>query len=156
MTMKEVSREQLIKGLQDDLTREYKAIIQYVVYSQVINEAQYMNIAAELEKHAHQELDHAIRIAKQLDYFGEYPATTPQTVRTSEEPKTMLEYDLQAEDETVANYRERIMQANALGEFALAEELQEIVRQEQEHQIDLASALGVVPDPSRRGGKTRV
>jgi bacterioferritin len=155
MTKQETSREQLIKGLQDDLTREYKAIIQYVVYSQVINEAQYMNIAEELEKHAHEELDHAIRIAKQLDYFGEYPATTPQTVQTSEDPKTMLEFDLQAEDETVANYRERIFQANALGEFALAEELQEIVRQEQEHQIDLASALGVVADPSRRGGKTR-
>jgi len=155
MTTKEASREQLIKGLQEDLAREYKAVIQYVVYSQVINEPQYMNIAAELEKHAHEELDHAIRIAKQIDYFGEYPVTTPQQVQTSEDPKAMLEFDLQAEDETIANYRERIFQANALGEFALAEELQEIIRQEQDHQIDLASALGVVADPSRRGGKTR-
>jgi bacterioferritin len=155
MTEQDASRQQLIQGLQEDLAREYKAIIQYVVYSQAISEPQYMNIAEELEKHAHEELDHAIRIARQIDYFGEYPTITPKTAQASEDSKTMLEYDLQGEDETVANYRKRIQQANALGEFALAEELQEIIRQEQEHQIDLATALGVVADPSRRGGKTR-
>lgn len=155
MTEQETTREALIKGLQEDLAREYKAIIQYIVYSQVIDEPQYMTIAAELEKHAHEELDHALRISKQLDYFGVYPETTPKPVQTSEDPKKMLEFDLQAEDETVANYRERIIQANKLGEFALAEELQEIIRQEQEHQIDLATALGVVADPSRRKGQTR-
>jgi bacterioferritin len=153
MTEREANREQLIKGLQEDLAREYKAIIQYIVYSQVLDEPQYMTIAGELEKHAHEELDHALRIAKQLDYFGVYPETTPKPVQVSEDPKKMLEFDLQAEDDTVANYRERIMQANALGEFALAEELQHIIRQEQEHQIDLATALGVVADPTRRKGK---
>lgn len=156
MTERETARQQLIQGLQDDLAREYKAIIQYVVYSQAISEPQYMSIAAELEKHAHEELDHAIRIAKQLDYFGEYPTLTPQAAQASEDSKTMLEYDLQGEDETVANYRKRIQQALALDEFALAEELQEIIRQEQEHQIDLATALGVIADPSRRGATTRV
>src|ERR1044072_1494870 len=153
MTERDTGRQQLIQGLQDDLAREYKAIIQYVVYSQAIGEPQYMNIAEELEKHAHEELDYAIRIAKQLDYFGEYPTLTPKAAQAAEDSKTMLEYDLQGEDETVANYRERIRQANALGEFALAEELQEIIRQEQEHQIDLASALGIVADPRQRKGK---
>jgi bacterioferritin len=150
MSEHETTRDALIRGLQEDLAREYKAIIQYVVYSQVINQPQYMTIAAELEKHAHEELDHALRIAKQLDYFGVYPETTPAAVQVSDDPKTMLEFDLQAEDDTVANYRKRIIQANRLGEFALAEELQEIIRQEQDHQIDLATALGVVADPSRR------
>jgi bacterioferritin len=152
MTTRDITHEQLIQGLQEDLAREYKAIIQYVVYSQVINEPQYMMIAEELEKHAHEELDHALRIAKQLDYFGVYPSTTPAKVETSEDNRKMLEFDLKGEDDTVANYRERIMQANALGEFALAEELQEIIRQEQEHQIDLASALGIVADPRQRKG----
>src|SRR5688500_5249448 len=144
MPNKDITHEQLIQGLQEDLAREYKAIIQYVVYSQVINEPQYMTIAEELEKHAHEELDHALRIAKQRDYLGVYPSATPAKVETSEDNRKMLEFDLKGEDDTVANYRERIMQANALGEFALAEELQEIIRQEQEHQIDLASALGIV------------
>jgi bacterioferritin len=156
MSDQDVTREQLIKGLQEDLAREYKAIIQYVVYSQVIDQPQYMTIAEELEKHAHEELDHALKISKQLDYFGEYPTTQPAKVETSEDPREMLQFDLEGEDETVANYRQRIQQAYALGEYALAEELQEIIRQEQEHQIDLASALGVVADPSRRGGVTRV
>lgn len=155
MTQQDTTHEQLIKGLQEDLAREYKAIIQYVVYSQAINEPQYMAIAEELEKHAHEELGHALRIAKQLDYFGVYPNTSPAKVDTSDDNRAMLEFDLKAEDETVANYRQRIMQANALGEFALAEELQEIVRQEQEHQIDLATALGIVADPRQRKGAAR-
>ena len=155
MTQAETTHEQLVKGLQEDLAREYKAIIQYVVYSQAIDEPQYMTIAAELEKHAHEELDHALRIARQLDYFGVYPSTTPAKVETSDDNRKMLEFDLKAEDDTIANYRERIMQANALGEFALAEELQEIIRQEQDHQIDLATALGIVADPRQRKGAAR-
>jgi bacterioferritin len=148
-----VTKEQLIQGLQEDLAREYKAIIQYVIYSQKLDGARYMDIATELEQHAHEELDHAIAISRQLDYFGEYPVHEPKPVQVSEENEEMLWFDLQAEDETVAKYRTRIRQAQELGEFALAEVLQEIVKQEQDHQIDPASALGVVPDPQKRPGK---
>lgn len=147
------SRERLIQGLQEDLAREYKAIIQYVIFSQKLDGARYMDIATELEKHAHQELDHALAVARQLDYFGAYPTHEPKAVQVSEQNEEMLWFDLQAEDETVRNYRERIQQAQALGEYALAEVLQEIVRNEQDHQIDLASALGVVPDAQQRQGK---
>ncbi len=146
-------RKQLIEGLQEDLAREYKAVIQYVIFSQKLDGARYMDIATELEKHAHEELDHAIAIAKQLDFFGEYPVHTPKPVQVSESNEDMLWFDLQAEDDTVRNYRERIRQAQDLEEYALAEILQGIVTQEQDHQIDLASALGVVPDPRRRKGE---
>src|SRR5262249_53846110 len=147
-----VTKEHLVQGLQEDLAREYKAIIQYVIYSQKLDGAGYMDIAAELEKHAHEELDHALAIARQLDYFGAYPVHEPKPVQVSEDNDEMLWFDLQAEDETVQNYRERVRQAQEIGEFALAEVLQEIVKQEQDHQIDLASALGVVPDPQKRPG----
>jgi bacterioferritin len=143
-------KDDLIRALQDDLAREYKAIIQYVVFSQKLDRAQYMDIAAELEKHARQELDHALRIAKQLDYFGAYSTHQPATIDVADDNEHMLWSDLRAEDDTVRNYRERIRQAESLGEYALAEELREIVREEQEHQIDLATALGVTPDPARR------
>lgn len=146
-------RAKLIAGLQEDLAREYKAIIQYVIFSQKLDGARYMDIASELEVHAHQELDHAIAIAKQLDFYGEYPVHEPKPVEISEENEGMLWADLKAEDDTVANYRERIIQAQEAGEFALAEVLQEIIREEQDHQIDLASALGVVPDPRGRKEK---
>ncbi len=145
--------EQLVQGLQEDLAREYKAVIQYVIFSQKLDGARYMDIAEELAVHAHEELDHALAVAKQLDYFGEYPVHVPKPVQVSEENEEMLWFDLQAEDETVRNYRERIRQAQELEEYALAEVLQGIVQQEQDHQIDLATALGVVPDPRKRQGQ---
>ena len=148
------TREQLIEGLQGDIAREYKAIIQYIIFSQKLDTARYMNIADQLREHAHQELDHALEIARQLDYLGEYPVHEPERVEVSEENEEMLWIDLRAEDETIRNYRDRIRQAEALGEYALAEVLQEIVRQEQDHQIDLATALGVVPDDSQRKSQT--
>jgi bacterioferritin len=149
----QATREQLVQGLQEDLAREYKAIIQYVIYSQKLDSAKYMNIAAELEKHAHQELDHALAISRQLDYFGAYPVHEPKPVQVSENNEDMLWFDLQAEDETVRNYRARIQQAEALGEYALAEVLQDLIKDEQDHQIDLATALGVVPDERQRQGQ---
>ena len=137
-----ISRDQLIELLNEDLAREYQAIIAYVVYSQTLKGAQYMSIAGELEKHAKQELDHALVIAKQIDYLGGMPTVTPKPVKTSEDAEEMLRFDLDNENETVRNYRERVRQAEALGEYALAEHIREILVNEQGHQIDLATALG--------------
>ena len=145
-----VTREQLIALLNEDLAREYQAIIGYVVYSQVLKGAQYMNIAQELEKHAAEELQHALTISKQIDYLGGMPAVTPRPVRTSEKAEDMLRFDLEAENETIRNYRIRVRQCEALGEYALAEQIRDILVNEQEHQIDLATALGVdVPDVTK-------
>ncbi len=137
------SREQLIAALNEDLAREYQAIIAYVNYSQVLKGAQYMSIAAELELHAKEELDHALQIANQIDYLGGMPTVTPKPVKTSEKAEDMLRFDLDNEMETIKNYRERIHQAESLGEYALCEVLREIITQEQEHAIDLATALGI-------------
>ena len=137
------TREDLISLLNGDLAREYQAIISYVVYSQVLKGAEYMNIAAELEKHAQEELSHALIIAEQIDYLGGMPAIHPKEVRTSENAKEMLRFDLENETETIRNYRVRVRQCDALGEFAMAEHIREILMQEQQHQIDLATALGI-------------
>ena len=138
-----LSRDQLIDLLNEDLAREYQAIIAYTVYSQVLKGAEYMSIAAELEKHAKEELDHALIVAKQIDYLGGEPNVTPKEVRTSSEPREMLRFDLDNENETIRNYRQRIRQCESLGEYALAEQLRKILVNEQEHQIDLATALGI-------------
>jgi bacterioferritin len=153
------ARQQLVQGLQDDLAREYKAIIQYVIFSQKLDKAAYMNIADQLVEHAHQELNHALAVARQLDYLGAYPVHEPKPVEVSEDNEEMLWADLRAEDDTIRNYRERIRQADALGEIALSEIIRGIVKEEQDHQIDLATALGVTPDDrvrketGARGGK---
>jgi bacterioferritin len=143
----DIDRKTMIELLNDDLAREYQAIIAYVNYSQVLKGAAYMDIAKELEKHASEELSHAIKIAKQIDYLGGMPVVTPKPVKTSDKAEDMLRFDLENERVTVANYRKRIKQADAMGEFALSEILREIIVQEQDHMIDLAGALGVeVPD----------
>lgn len=143
-----ISREQMIKLLNEDLAGEYQAIIAYVVYSQVLKGAAYTDIARELEAHAGEELAHAIKIAKQIDYFGGMPAVVAKPVKTSKNPTEMLRADLENERETVGRYRERIRQAEAMGEFALSETLRGIIVQEQEHEIDLSAALNIdVPLP---------
>lgn len=150
MPTEKPTREDLIKGLQEDLSREYQAIMAYVVYSQALKGAEFMSIAKELEAHAKQELAHALAVAKQLDYLGAMPNASPLPVTITEDAREMLRADLENENKTVRAYRERVRQAEALGEFAISEEIREILKQEQEHQIDLATALGEdVPDVTR-------
>jgi bacterioferritin len=138
-----ISRERMIELLNEDLAREYQAIIAYVIYSQTLKGAEYNHIAQELEKHAGEELQHAINVAKQIDYFNGAPTNKPKEVKVSEKPKEMLRFDLENERQTLINYRQRIRQADAMGEFALGEVLREIIAQEQEHLQDLADALGI-------------
>ena len=153
MAASKFTRQDLIARLNEDLSREYQAIIAYVIYSQVLKGAQYMAIATELEAHAAEELAHAITIAKHIDYLGGTPTSQPLPVKVSEKAEVLLRADLENENNTIRNYRERVQQCETLGEYAIAEDIREILRQEQEHQTDLATALGEdVPDVSREKG----
>ena len=137
------NREEIIKGLNEDLAREYKAIIQYVVFSSTLKGAEYGDIAEQLKKHASQELAHALEVSRQIDYLGGDPTIKGKEAEYSEDSRTMLEIDLRSEQETIKNYSERISQAESSGEFALSEALRDIIRQEQDHEIDLKDALGI-------------
>src|SRR2546430_3908503 len=137
------SKEEIIRGLNEDLAREYKAIVQYVVFSSTLKGAEYGDIAEQLKKHASQELTHALEVAKQIDYYGGDPTVKGKEAEYSNDSKRMLEIDLRAEQDTIKNYRERIRQAERAGEFALSETLREIIVQEQDHEIDLKDALGL-------------
>jgi len=144
---KSSKRSDLADKLNEDLAREYQAIIAYVVYSQMLKGAEYMAIAKELEVHAGEELAHALTIAKHIDYLGGTPTVTPNPVKVTKSAKEMLRADLDNENKTIKAYRERVKECEALGEYAIAEDVREILRQEQEHHVDLATALGVdVPD----------
>jgi bacterioferritin len=140
-----ITREKLIDLLNEDLQREFQAVIAYVNYSQVLKGAAYMNIAAELAVHATEELSHAIILSSQIDYLGGMPAVTAKPVKTSEKAEEMLRFDLENEKETIRNYRRRVRQADELNEFALSESLREILTQEQDHLTALATALGIDP-----------
>ncbi len=150
-----ITRQQLIDNLNQDLSREYQAIISYVIYSQTLKGAAFMNIADQLEQHAEQELHHAMIIAKQIDYLGGTPTNTLKPVKMSDKAEDMLHFDLDNENITVKNYRERVRQCESLGEFAMAEQIRDILVDEQDHQIDLATALGMdvadLTKPDERG-----
>lgn len=151
-----ISRDRLAELLNEDLAREYQAVIAYVVYSQVLKGAEFMNIADQLEQHAKQELQHAMIISRQIDYLGVAPTVVPKPVQTSEKPRELLRLDLQNENETIRNYRDRVRQCEELGEYAMAEQIRQILVNEQDHQIDLATALGEeVPDASAGGEEKR-
>src|SRR3954470_17114869 len=146
-----VTRSELMQKLNEDLSREYQAIIAYVVYSQALKGAEYMSIAKELEAHAAEELSHALTIAKNIDYLGGMPTNAPQPVKLTNDAKEMLRADLKNESDTIRAYRERLRQCEALQEYAIAEDIREILRQEQEHLVDLATALGEhAPDLSKK------
>ncbi len=140
-----VDRKELIRLLNEDLAREYQAIIAYVAYSQILKGAEFMAIAEELEVHAAEELQHALTISKQIDYLGGTPTVIPKPVKISDKPRDLLRFDLENESETIKAYRTRVRQCEALGEFAISEHIREILKQEQEHLTDLASALGEDP-----------
>jgi bacterioferritin len=141
-------REELIAALNEDLSREYQAIIGYVNYSQVLKGAAYMTIAEELAVHAEEELNHALQIANHVDYLGGMPSVIAKPVKTSKKAEDMLRFDLDNETETIRNYRRRIKQADALNEFAISESIRGILVQEQDHLIALATALGIdAPNP---------
>jgi bacterioferritin len=149
MAKEQMTRERLVAALNEDLAREYQAIIAYTVYSQVLKGAEYMAIAQELEVHAAEELSHALKISGHIDYLGGTPTTQALPVRVSDDPRALLRFDLENENETILNYRQRVRDCEALQEYGIAEDIREILRQEQEHQIDLATALGEdVPDVS--------
>ena len=146
-----ITREKLVELLNEDLAREYQAIIAYVVYSQVLKGPEYMSIADQLQTHAAEELKHALTISRQIDYLGGMPTVQPKPVKVSDKAKAMLRFDLENEADTIRNYRERVRQCEAMGEFAIAEHIREILLEEQDHLIDLATALGEdVPDLSKR------
>lgn len=137
------SKDEIIRGLNEDLAREYKAIIQYVVFSSTLKGAEYGDIAEQLKVHASEELAHALEVARQIDYLGGDPTVKVKDTEYSQDSKKMLEIDLKQEQETIKNYRERIRQAERSGEFALSEALRDIIVQEQDHEIDLKDALGL-------------
>src|SRR5437016_13223955 len=94
------SKGEIIKGLNEDLAREYKAIIQYVVFSAALKGAEYGDIAEQLKEHASQELQHALEVARQIDYLGGDPTVEGKPAEFSSDSKEMLDIDLRPEQET--------------------------------------------------------
>ncbi len=125
-----------------DLTLEYAAAIQYIQHAAVMTGAQYGDIIKELRVHANEEIQHAITLADQIDFLGGFPTVDIGKIKTSKENIEMLKQDLEGEEDAIRRYKTRIDQAEELKEFALAQQLRNILAVEQEHAMDLYQALG--------------
>lgn len=136
------TREELIKLLNEDLMLEYSAAIQYIQHAAVIKKAEFEDIGKELRVHAGEEVQHAMILADQIDFLGGVPTVEVGKIETAEDNLEMLRQDLAGEEDTIARYKVRIQQAEELGEFALAQQLRNILVTEQEHAMDLRRALG--------------
>lgn len=148
-----ITRTQMIQLLNEDLARKYQGIIAYAVNSPLQEGPAYTNIALALETHAREELAHATKIAKEIDYLGGTPQVLPGPVQTFDDPHTMLTADLENIREAVRRYHERILQAEAIGEFALSMTLHAIILEEQQQEIHLAAALGLAEPVSQTSAR---
>jgi bacterioferritin len=137
-----ITNEKLVELLNHDLELEYSAAIQYINHSAVMTGAAYGDIIKELKIHANEEIQHAMILADQIDFLSGEPTVKVGEIRTSRDNDMMLNQDLEGEEDAIQRYKGRIEQAEALKEFALAQQLRNILATEQEHAMDLKQALG--------------
>jgi len=137
-----VTMEKLIDLLNMDLELEYSAAIQYINHAAVMTGAAYGDIIKELKIHVNEEIQHAMILADQIDYLGGSPSVNVGTILTSKDNNEMLQQDLDGEEDAIKRYKVRIEQAEEIKEFALAQQLRNILATEQEHAMDLRQALG--------------
>lgn len=141
--MANLTKEQLIKELNKDLEWEYAAAIQYVQHAAVMTGPEYEGTIKELVIHANEELAHAVTVAEQVSFLGGTPTIDIEKIEVANDSKAMLKQDLWGEDNAITRYKERIGQAEALGEYGLRRILEDILMQEEEHKRDIQTALGL-------------
>ena len=137
-----ITKKELIDLLNKDLELEYSAAIQYINHAAVMTGAQYGDIIKELKIHANEEIAHALVLADQIAYLGGLPSVDVGNIHTDKDNVKMLEQDLIGEEDAIARYKVRVQQAEELQEYALSQQLRNILAMEQEHAMDLESALG--------------
>lgn len=136
-----ITKEELIAKLNKDLEWEYAAAVQYIQHAAVISGSKYMTIQKELIVHVNEEIQHAVAISEQIDYLGGTPTVVVEKCETSPDSLEMLKQDLKGERHAIEGYRERIGEAESLGEYALRRVLEDILIQEEEHERDILSAI---------------
>ena len=136
-----VTKEQIIALLNEDIILEYTAALQYVQHYSVVQGAQYDAIRDHLKEHAEQEIGHAITLSDKVNFLGGVPVAGAAQIKTAPDVVTMLNMNLTDERTAASRYKERIIQSMSIGEFGLADILQDILKDEEEHANDLSTTL---------------
>lgn len=137
-----VDRDRLIELLNEDLSLEYRSLLQYVHQLATIKGARYQQTLNELGDHLNQELEHALILSRQIDFLGGEPTTEVAPVHRSKDAERALEDDLALETTQLKRYRKRVDQATELGLPDVAEALAPVLHQTQDHMRDLQKVLG--------------
>lgn len=140
--MPDITKDQLIDLMNEDLSTEYQSIIQYIAHVAVLKGAEYLNTIEELRVHIGHETHHAQTLADQIDFLGGVPTTKVPEIEPTSDTVSALKADLALETAQLARYRERVAQANELGLPDVAEALKPLLTQTQDHVMDLQTALG--------------
>jgi len=138
----DVTAEQFVERLNEDLRLEFQSIVQYVQHIAVITGPEYASTVDELKVHLTQELAHACVLAEQVGFLNGKPATTVPEILAPTDSRQALQMDLQLETAQLERYRDRVQEASDLGLPDVAEALRPLLTQTQDHVRDLQSALG--------------
>lgn len=131
----------LIDGLNSDLAGEYQAVIMYTTYAAAVSGPHRPTLKAFFSQEIGEELLHAQYLAQKISSLGGVPTTQPRPVPPADDPRTMLENVLKAEEEAIAGYRLRAEQAEAAGDHGLSTHLDTIVEDETEHREETLKIL---------------
>jgi bacterioferritin len=138
-----VDKTEFVAALNDDLSTEFRSIVQYVQHIATIKGAEYLSTITELEAHVAQELRHALVLAEQVEFLGGVPTTVVPAVPSSADSREALTLDLELERSQLQRYRDRTEQAVDMGLPDVAEALRPLLEQTQEHVRDLQTVLDI-------------
>ena len=135
------SQRGVIEGLNVDLANEYQAIITYITYAAIVTGIYREEMKEFFLREVPDELRHAQFLASKIAALGGTPTTVPSPVPAARDLKQMLENVLQAEIETIERYKQRLRQAEELGDYGLANDLQQIISEETQHKESIEMIL---------------
>jgi bacterioferritin len=136
-----IPKQQLIDALNEDLAREYQAVIQYRTYASAVRGPYRRELRAFFEAEIADELTHAQLLADKVVSLGGTPATKNAPVRFSDDARQMLQNALEDEEATITRYVERRSQAEELGEYGLAVDMDDLIADESKHRDELRLML---------------
>lgn len=136
-----VTQNDLIDGLNIDLAHEYQAVLMYTSYAAMASGIHRPILKTFFEDEIPEELAHAQFLADKITALGGTPTTEPAPLDLAADSRSMLEQVMNAEAETITRYVKRRRDAEAYGDFGLAAELDDIIRDETRHKEETEKLL---------------
>ncbi|MFB5663316.1 ferritin-like domain-containing protein [Alteribacillus sp. HJP-4] len=133
--------EELINGLNEDLSNEYAATVMYTNYAAVVSGLYRQVLKPFFEGEITDEQGHALYLAEKIKTLGGTPTTKVADVKQTSDVKTMLQTARQSEIDTIERYKKRVQQADELGLIELQLKLEDLIADETGHMEEMDRLL---------------